>query len=227
MKKKNKYVNRAKITEVKTRQLIRCFALDLNATQIAELTKLNRNTVNRYVMEIRKRAAEYCESASPVEKGEVEVDESCFGPRRVRGKRGRGAGAKTIVFGLFKRAGKARAEVVPNCQSDTLQEIIRGRVSPETVIHSDGWRGYDGLAGIGYQKRYRVNHSGNEFANGSNHINGIESFWGFAKHRLVKFHGVAKRYFYLHLKECEFRFNARGSDIYHLLLDIIRNHPLF
>jgi transposase-like protein len=38
--------------------------------------------------------------------GQIEVDESYFGARRVRGKRGRGARGKTIVFGLFKRASK-------------------------------------------------------------------------------------------------------------------------
>ena len=37
--------------------------------------------------------------------GEVEVDESYFGPKRARGKRGRGVGGKTIVFGLLKREG--------------------------------------------------------------------------------------------------------------------------
>ena len=34
--------------------------------------------------------------------GELEADESYFGPKRIWGKRGRGAGGKTIVFGLLK-----------------------------------------------------------------------------------------------------------------------------
>ncbi|MBT4258756.1 MAG: IS1595 family transposase, partial [Nitrospina sp.] len=32
--------------------------------------------------------------------------------------------------------------------------------------------------------------------------------------------------FYLHLKECEFRFNHRGQNLYKLLLKIIRKSPL-
>ncbi|WP_223651833.1 hypothetical protein [Hymenobacter psoromatis] len=32
-----------------------------------------------------------------------ELDESYFGPRRVRGKRVRGVSGKKIIFGLFKR----------------------------------------------------------------------------------------------------------------------------
>ena len=52
---------------------------------------------------------------------------------------------------------------------------------------------------------YRVKHSKNEFALGKNHINGIENFWGYAKHRLAKFKGIKKENFLLHLKETEFR----------------------
>ena len=48
-----------------------------------------------------------------------------------------------------------------------------------------------------------------EVARGNSHINGIESFWGYAKNRLVKFKGMNKSMFNLHLKECEFRFNNR------------------
>jgi len=76
---------------------LKLFCLDLEATKTSKLTDLNRNTVNRYTRLVRERIAEDCERASPVE-GEVEVDESHFGPRRVRGKRGRGASGKTIVL---------------------------------------------------------------------------------------------------------------------------------
>jgi transposase-like protein len=58
---------------------------------------------------------------------------------------------------------------------------------------------------------------------GTSHINGIEGFWGMAKTRLVKFKGMRRSTFYLHLKECEFRFNHRDEDLYHLLLKITRS----
>ena len=31
--------------------------------------------------------------------------------------------------------------LLPDCSKATLQSIIRGHVAPDTVIHSDGWRG--------------------------------------------------------------------------------------
>ena len=207
-------------------EIVKHFSLDLDAQTIAILTGLNRNTINRHFNLIRRRIAEFCELQSPFN-GEVEVDESYFGGKRIKGKRGRGAGNKTPVFGILQRGGKVYTEIVPNCAKRTLQAIIRGRVKPDTVIHSDYWRGYNGLVDIGYKKHYRVHHGSNEFANRKSHINGIESFWSFAKRRLMKFHGISESTFYLHLKECEFRFNYRKQNIYDNLLKMIREKPLF
>ena len=222
---KNRYYFRSRISEAKFRQLVRCFSLDFTATSTAALIGISVRSVNSIYLKIRQRMAEACEMATPL-KDAVEVDESYFGARRVRGKRGRGAYGKTIVFGLLKRQGKVYTEIVPDCSKATLQGIIRGHVEPATVIHSDGWRGYDGLVDIGFDKHFRVNHGENEFANGEKHINGIESFWSYAKRRLAKFNGVPKHTFYLHLKETEYRFNHRRDNLYLELLKLLRLNPL-
>jgi transposase len=150
MERPNPFYRRSRISAKKFRQLLRLFALDLTATDVAQLTGLTRKSVTTIFLRIRGRIAEECERQSPLSSGQVEVDESYFGARRVRGKRGRGASGKTIVFGLLKRDGKVYTEIVPDCKKATLQAIIRGRVAPEVVIHSDGWRGYDGLVDVGY-----------------------------------------------------------------------------
>jgi len=95
------------------------------------------------------------------------------------------------------------------------------------VIYPDNWRGYDGLVDVGYGKHPRVDHGRNEFAKGKTHINGIEGFWGFAKARLARFRGMRKGTFYLHPKECEFRFNSRGDNLYRTILKIYLEKPLF
>src|ERR687886_1021666 len=224
MEQLNRYYRCSKISERKTRQVIRYFAHDLTASKTAELTGLTRRSVTVLFVRIRQRIAEECERASPFA-GEVEVDESYFGARRVRGKRGRGAAGKTIVFGIFKRNGCVYTEVVPDCKKATLQAIIRGRVALESVINSDGWRGYDGLVDVGYSKHFRVNHGSNEFVRGTAHVNGIESFWSYAKRRLQKFNGVSARTFHLHLKECEYRFNHRDQNLSRLLLKLLERYP--
>ena len=49
-----------------------------------------------------------------------------FGGRRVRGKKGRGAGGKTIVFGILERRGKVYTEIVLNAAKKPLQAAIQG-----------------------------------------------------------------------------------------------------
>jgi hypothetical protein len=75
MNGKNRYFSRSKVSEAKFRPIVRYFALNLTATE--------------------------CAACSPLS-GELEADESYFGPRRVRGKRGRSTRGQTIVFGLLK-----------------------------------------------------------------------------------------------------------------------------
>ena len=180
MTKSYAILKRARISMKKFRQILKYFSLDIEATKIAQLTGLNRNTVNKYLLLIRKRMTEECELESPFS-GDIEVDESFFGARRVKGKRGRGASGKTIVFGLLKRNGKVYTRIVPNCSRAALQAVIRGKVDFKSTIHSDGWKGYDGLVDLGYKKHHRVQHGNNEFANSKSHINGIENFWASLK----------------------------------------------
>ena len=222
---KNRYFNRSKLSEAKFRQIVKHFALDLTATECSALSGVSVRSVNNIYLRMRERMAVWCFQRSPL-CGELEADESYFGPRRVRGKRGRGAGGKTIVFGLLKRGDQVYTEIVPDASKRTLQAIIRGKADPLSVINTDGWRGYDGLVDIGFDKHFRVNHGNNEFVRGSSHVNGIESFWSFAKRRLAQFNGVPKHTFALHLKECEFRFNHRHQNLYLAMLKLLRDNPL-
>ena len=225
MIQKNRYFSRSKISEAKFREILRYFAMDLTATDCSELSGISVRSVNTIYLRIRRRLAEHCEQVSPLG-GELEADESYFGPRRIRGLRGRGAGSKTVVFGLLKRGSSVYTEIVPNASKAILQAIIRGKADVASVIHTDRWRGYDGLVDVGFDKHLRVNHGKNEFARGNAHVNGIESFWSYAKRRLVKFNGVPRRTFYLHLKETEYRFNNRHESVYKALLSLLNKNPL-
>ncbi len=98
---KNKYVNNSKISEGKFREIIKYFALDLEANKI------------------RERILECCMQHSDIS-GIIEIDESYFGAKRVKGKRGRGASGKIKVFGLLKRGDKIYTQIVDNCSRKTL-----------------------------------------------------------------------------------------------------------
>lgn len=83
MTREKSILKRARISTKKFRQILKLFALDIEATKIARLTDLNRNTINKYLRLIRERIAEECELESPFS-GEIEVDESFFGARRTK-----------------------------------------------------------------------------------------------------------------------------------------------
>ncbi|BBN58590.1 IS1595-like element ISHyma1 family transposase [Hydrogenovibrio marinus] len=222
---KNRYQKCGKISERKFREILRYFALDLTASDTARLTGISVRSINNIYIKIRYLLANECEKQTPFS-GVIELDESYFGPKRIRGKRGRGAKGKTIVFGILKRDDKVYTEIVSDASSASLSRVVRGHVSIDSIINTDGWRGYNGLVDVGFEKHYRVHHGENEFAKGHQHINGIESFWSFAKARLMKFKGVPKHTFYYHLKETEFRFNHRHNDLYKILLKLLRNDPI-
>ncbi len=134
------------------------------AVQISHLIKILRPTVNKYLTAIRLMILELSQLQSVPLAGQIEVDESYFGARHVRGKCGRVTLGKTIVFGLLKRSDKVYTEVAPDCKSATLQRIAKGKTGIDSVIHSDGWRGYNGLVDFGYKKHFRVYHSKDEFS---------------------------------------------------------------
>ncbi len=116
--------------------------------------------------------------------------------------------------------------VVPNCSKEALIPVIQGTILEGSTIHTDGWSAYDWLILNGCD-HYRVYLRQNKFARVKSHVNGTESLCSFAKRRLSKFNGLTSKYFVLHLKECEFRFNHRGEDLLPILWAIASQEPIF
>lgn len=194
----NKYVNRAKISEAKFRELVRFFSIDLTAIQIAELTGLNRNTVNRYLTEIRKKITRYTEATSPAwinHQPERDIPET----------------AQCMIL-IKEQEGKIYTQVLDKSDVNSLR---KHEEHFDLVIDMESGK-----------QNFRAGKK--ETGDSSRRkLNRIESFWGNAKSRLSKFKGMHSSTFRFHLKECEFRYNNRSEDIYQLLLKILRNDPLF
>ena len=88
-----------------------------------------------------------------------------------------GVAGKHIVFGMLKRDGKVYTQLVIGCSAKELLPILQGFSDlKDCTIYSDCWKAYDDLVDYGAKAHYRVKHNQNEFANGRNHINGIENF---------------------------------------------------
>ena len=74
----------------------------------------------------------------------MELDESYFGGKR-KGKRGRGAAGKVVVFGILKRLGKVYTLVVENVRTETLLPVITKKIKPDSVVYTDCLGSYDVL----------------------------------------------------------------------------------
>lgn len=212
---KNKYVRRAKISEYKFRKLVKYFAEDLSATQISILTQINRNTVNRYLNEIRERIVEFCEQYSPL--AESMGKEEALPESRLQ------AFSEKIStnLGILKRRGKVYATLLANYTADKVKAILNPESKSDSgfTVHAVEVKEDDGLIAIGYDNQPL-------YAGRPSYVENLDNFWNFTRERLSKFQGLAKHKFYLHLKECEFRFNFRNDNLYNVMLKLISNKPI-
>ena len=197
-------LKRCKLRDSVQRKLLEFFVAEVTARTAADLMGIQVNTAALFYRKVRMIIADKLEADASEFAGEVELDESYFGGVR-KGKRGRGAAGKVPVFGILKRGGKVYTQIIKRADTATLLPIIRRKVRPDSIIYTDGWKGYNALR-VSEFKHYRINHS-KLFANGRNHINGIENYWNQAKRVLRKYNGIPEKQFYWFLKETEFRFN--------------------
>ena len=214
----------AHISRRKFDTIFNCFVADTTALQASKIARVNYNTAKRYFRLLRNSIID----AAIIEREHaklgngIEIDESYFGPKRVRGKRGRGASKKVIVLGLLKRKGKVYTEIISKAEKVELMPIIRRVVKSGSDIYTDGWKSYSALAVYGYNHK-KVKHEENEFVREDEvHINGVESFWSWTKRRLSKYNGIGKRDFWKYLLESEWRFNHR-ENIKNDLRKMLRN----
>jgi len=186
-------------------RLLEYFVLEVTARSAANLLGIQPNSAILFYRKVRQVIAIYlAQEAAEIFNGDIEIDESYFGGVR-KGKRGRGATGKVVVFGMLKRHGKVYTVVVENTKAATLMPVIANKIKPDSVVYTDTYRSYDALDVTEFH-HHRINHS-EAFADKKNHINGIENFWNQAKRVLRKYNGIDKKNFPLFLKECEFRFN--------------------
>lgn len=180
------------------------------ARQIALELGLAGNTVASVYRRIRECLYHQCELEGKRLSGSIEIDEAYFGGWR-KGKKGRGAAGKSVVLGLLERNGKVYTRVVSTLSAPALMDIIRNKTRKGSVFYTDAFKSYNSLKQFG--KHRRINHAKALVYRNHNHINGIEGFWSYTKHKLYNYRGVSRANFALYLKEMEYRFNHRHEDL--------------
>lgn len=211
----NTYLSHTRMPFRKVLLLIKLFLMELTARKASKEADISYKSCLNFFDTCRLAIYDHNLSKHVHFKGEIELDEAYFGGRR-KGKRGRGAGNKIPVFGIRERGSKVFVEPVASVEEETLNKLTRNHVKEGSKTYTDKFRSYNSLILSGYE-HVRVDHD-KKFANGKTHINSIESFWAYAKERLLKYHGVSPQKFRFYLKELEFRFNHQNnSDLFMIL----------
>lgn len=211
----NTYLSHKRIPFRKVLLLLKLFLIELTARKSAKEVGLSYKSCLSFFNTCRRAIYDHNLPKYVHFKGEIELDEAYFGGKR-KGKRGRGAANKIPVFGIRERGSKVLVEPVVNVEEETLTKLTKNHVKTGSKTYTDKFRSYNSLIWQGYE-HIRVDHE-KRFTNGKTHINSIESFWAYAKERLLKYHGVSPQNFLFYLKELEWRFNhQKNPDLFGIL----------
>lgn len=143
--------------------------------------------------------------------GEVEIDETYIGGK-AHGKRGRGAGNKTLVFGMAQRQGDLKAFATSNVKHSTIYPIMKQHILPQSMIYTDEFTTYDNLNQQGYHHKW-VQHASKVYVSGNAHTNTIEGFWSVLKRGIDGvYHAVSEKHLQGYINEYSFRYNHRQDD---------------
>ncbi len=146
--------------------------------------------------------------------GTVEVDETYVGGPE-QGKRGRQVETKAIVAVAAEKSGRGIGRIrlghVKDASVDSLLAFVQGAVAPGSVVHTDGWSGYSGLAAAGYQHQVTVINDGPDPAHEV--MPRVHIVASLLKRWLIGTHqgGIQHRHLDYYLDEFTFRFNRRRS----------------
>lgn len=107
--------------------------------------------------------------------------------------------------------GRIRLRRVPEASANSLQAFLEDAIAPGSLIHTDGWAGYDRVATRGY--RHRVTWLEGQRASPSDLLPRVHRGASLLRRWLLGTHqgAVSVEHLDYYLDECTFRFNRRTS----------------
>ena len=145
--------------------------------------------------------------------GTVEVDEAFYGGVK-KGKRGRGADGKSLVFVATEdkegKPGRIRLMQLEDASARSLSKALAETVEAGSIVRTDGWSGYSGLTKLGYNHQIV---DGGSCRTGEDllpmaHLNiSLLKRWLGGTHQ----GGIGHEHLGYYLDEFTFRFNRRKS----------------
>ena len=177
---KNTVFYKAKLSKIKILQIFELWMRKMSINDISFVLRLSSREI---VWSILKKVSRYLipnyEKAECMIGGRdiiVEVDESKFGKRKYnRGHRVDGV----WILGMVERTAERKIKlfVVDDRSKSTLEEKLKNSIDKESIVFTDGWKGYTGLGAI-FSMHGVVNHSlGFKDPSTGIHTNTIEGCW--------------------------------------------------
>lgn len=146
--------------------------------------------------------------------GSVEVDESFWGSEE-EGMRGRQTESKVLLVIAAQEDGKGigriRMRRIPDASAQSLMPFVEDAIEPGSLVHTDGWSGYDPLEGKGY--RHRITFLKGRKESASDLLPRVHLVASLLKRWLLGTHqgAVSREHLDYYLDEFTFRFNRRKS----------------
>ncbi len=217
-------LKRSHLSEKTCQDIIQLFADDLTATQIASYTGVSRVTINNYLKLLRIHIARHCEEQNPAFYNKKNIASVAWEAGNGI-QNGREESPANGYYGFYRFNGHILTDGLNAITKSHIQELQKARLLNRDDNNELGnLTKYHAIADFDGWRLYRVDTSST--LNGKSHTDDIATFWGNTRSRLLKFRGLNKNTLYLHVKECEFRYNNRNDDINTILLNIICKYPL-
>ena len=136
-------LSRCKLTAYQQKRLLEYFVLEVTARSAADMLQIHPNSAALFYTKVRLLITKQLAlDAQQRFDGNIELDESYFGGVR-KGKRGRGAAGKVIVFGILKRGARVYTQVVEDTRTETLVSEIRRKIMLGSIVYTDSYHSYD------------------------------------------------------------------------------------
>ena len=130
-------LSRCKLRDYQQKRLLEYYVLEVTARAAANMLQIHPNCAALFYTKVRILIAQQLAlDALQMFDGSIELDESYFGGVR-KGKGGRGAAGKVVVFGILKRGGRVYTQVVEDTKTETLMGQIRAKVMPDSVVYTN------------------------------------------------------------------------------------------